>query len=86
MEQAVAALEGLLHSPALKILSPGSRYAALLIEAIRAADVKGNLVFDAQIAALCREHRVSQLLTMDRDFTRFPGLQLLRLDEPIPPQ
>jgi toxin-antitoxin system PIN domain toxin len=86
LDQAVAALEGLLQSPTLRILKPGSRYTVLLIEAVRAADARGNLVFDAQIAAVCREHGASQLLTMDRDFARFPGLQLLRLDEPIPQQ
>jgi len=31
-------------------------------------------VHDAHIAALCIEHGVSELLTGDRDFCRFPGL------------
>jgi len=31
----------------------------------------GNLAFDAQIVALCRECRVRALLTEDRDFGRF---------------
>lgn len=36
--------------------------------------------FDAQIVALCREHGVSRLLTVDRDFNRFTGLRTERLD------
>jgi predicted nucleic acid-binding protein len=35
--------------------------------------VPGNLVHDAHIAALLLEHGVSELRTVDRDFTRFPG-------------
>ncbi len=31
-------------------------------------------MFDAQIAALCREHGISAILTNDRDFERFDGL------------
>ena len=36
----------------------------------------GNLVHDAHIAALPREHGVAELWTADRDFTRFPGLRI----------
>jgi hypothetical protein len=35
----------------------------------------GNLVHDAHIAALAIEHGVRELLTLDRDFARFPGLR-----------
>ena len=40
---------------------------------------RGNLVFDAQIVALCREHGISTILTNDRDFRRFetPRVRLL---------
>jgi len=36
------------------------------------ARVIGNRIHDAHIAALCIEHGVAELLTADRDFTRFP--------------
>lgn len=36
----------------------------------------GNLVHDAHIAALCLEHGVSELLTADRDFSRFTDLRI----------
>jgi uncharacterized protein len=32
------------------------------------------LVHDAHIAALCLEYGVTEFLTADRDFARFPGL------------
>ena len=53
--------------------------ARLFAEAVREADAIGNLVFDAQIVALCRESGVSRLLTEDRDFDRFTGFSTERL-------
>ncbi len=81
LEQALNALRGLLASPMARVLSPGPRYLTLFEEAVRAADARGNLAFDAQIAAVCREGGVARLLTLDRDFARFPGLQVISLDE-----
>jgi hypothetical protein len=45
--------------------------------AVLSADARGNLVFDAQIAAVCLEHGASNLLTLDRDFARFPGITVV---------
>jgi toxin-antitoxin system PIN domain toxin len=84
VSQAVAALEGLLESPTLRVLSPGPRYAELFFDAVRQADARGNLSFDAQIFAVCRERGASRLLTLDRDFARFPGIRIVTLDvEPV---
>jgi len=74
-DEAVDALNRLLESPSLRVLSPGSSYLMLLDEAVREANAVGNLVFDAQIVAVCRESGVSSLLTEDRDFARFPGFK-----------
>lgn len=81
LHQALGAVEGLLASPTLRVLSPGERYVELFIECAREAEVRGNVVFDAQIVALCREHGVSGLLTLDRDFARFRGMRVLSLDD-----
>lgn len=78
--EACEALSRLLASPSLTVLCPGSSYPVLLTEAIREADAVGNLVFDAQIVALCREGGVSQLVTEDRDFDRFKGLNAVRIE------
>ena len=77
--EACEALSRLLASPSVTVLSPGVGYPELLAEAIREGNTVGNLVFDAQIVALCREHGVSRLLTEDRDFDRFRGLSKERL-------
>jgi len=78
-EEACGALERLLESPSLAILMPGPLYPELLLEALREGHVAGNLVFDAQIVALCREAGVKSLLTEDRDFDRFTGFSTMRL-------
>lgn len=78
-EDALEALGRILRSPSLRILMPGDRYMECLDRAIREAGATGNLIFDAQVAALCREAGVRALLTEDRDFARFQGLTLMRL-------
>ena len=81
IDEACRALERVLESPSLRILNPVERFWPLLAEAVREAEAIGNLVFDAQLAALCRESGVSALLTEDRDFDRFPNLRVERLQE-----
>ena len=46
-------------------------------EVIRTSGVSGNLVHDAHIAALYLEHGVTEFVTGDRDFHRFPGIQVV---------
>jgi len=77
--EACAALERVLTSPSLAVLTPGDRFWPLLSRATSDSHAVGNLVFDAQIVALCREAGVSALLTEDRDFHRFPGFSTLHL-------
>ena len=77
--EALASIETLLASPAARLLLPGNRYLQILRDVIARSGVRGNLVFDAQIAAVCLEHGATTLLTVDRDFTRFQGLKPLSL-------
>jgi toxin-antitoxin system PIN domain toxin len=72
-------LEALLSSPSLHVLTPGDRYPELLLQTVAEAGATGNLVFDAQIAAVCREQGVETLYSNDRDFARFKGIKVRRL-------
>jgi toxin-antitoxin system PIN domain toxin len=81
--QALEAIDALMDSPSVRLLAPTPLHWPLLREAIRVGETSGNLVFDAEIAALCREHGVERILTEDRDFGRFPFLLNVSLeDEP----
>jgi toxin-antitoxin system PIN domain toxin len=77
--EACDALDRLLESPSLRLLFPGQAFTSLFSDAIREANAIGNLVFDAQIVAVCRESGVSSLLTEDRDFARFPRFAIQTL-------
>ena len=79
VQEACDALDRVLRSPSLVVLTPSDHFWPLLSHAIQEAHAIGNLVFDAQIVALCREAGVSALLTEDRDFDRFPGFSTARL-------
>ncbi|TLZ03657.1 MAG: PIN domain-containing protein, partial [Gammaproteobacteria bacterium] len=58
----------------LQLLSESEGYLDKLREQSRAAQVRGPLVHDARIAALCLHHGVSELWSADGDFSRFPQL------------
>ncbi|MCH9651645.1 MAG: PIN domain-containing protein [Deltaproteobacteria bacterium] len=73
-EVAVLFLDRLLASPTARFLVPGPRFWPLLKESSQAATATGNVLFGAQIAALCQEHGALDLVTFDRDFALFPRL------------
>lgn len=62
-----------LAAPVAWIPQPGPEYARTLGELITTYEVAGNLVTDAQLAALAIEHGVT-LCSNDTDFARFSQL------------
>ncbi len=69
----------LLESPSIILLNPGIQFWSILNEIVRESNVRGNLLYDAQIVAVCREYGIRDLLSEDRDFTRFTGIVLHKL-------
>ena len=76
ISQAVDFIEALVASPVCGVVRPGPEFLRLLAESAQRADARGNLMFDAQIAALCRENGIDTIVTNDRDFERFEALQV----------
>lgn len=76
LSEAIEFAVALLEAPSCRLLRPGSAYIQHFFDVMQSADARGNLVFDAQIVALCREHGISRVLTNDRDFERFGGLSI----------
>lgn len=71
---AIDQIDAWLESPTLNLLAePADQWATLRALLLRGR-VAGPLVHDARIAALCMRHGVSELLSADRDFSRFAGL------------
>jgi toxin-antitoxin system PIN domain toxin len=56
------------------IPQPGPRYAELLGRLVEMYDVRGNLVPDAQLAALALEHGLA-VCSADTDFARFTDVE-----------
>jgi hypothetical protein len=74
MVDARQAVRGWLDSPTLTVLSETDGYWSVLDRMLDQSRVCGPKVHDARIAALCIHHGVDELLTADRDFSRFPVL------------
>jgi hypothetical protein len=70
-------LKQILASPSLLLLAETERHASVLEQVLRQAGPIGNLIHDAHIVALCLEHGVSELITGDRDLSRFEGLKIV---------
>jgi hypothetical protein len=71
LEQAACWIE----VPTVVLLAEAIGYWPGLRETLDVSRVAGPLIHDARIAALCRQHGVSELWTADRDFGRFAGLR-----------
>ena len=71
MRNALVALDGLFQSPSVRLLLPGDRYWSCLHDVISRGQATGNVVFDAQIVAVCLEHGIDFLISEDRGLKRF---------------
>ena len=81
VEQAARFIESIVTAPTCELVRPGPEFLGHLLAVAREADAHGNLMFDAQIAALCLEHGIDAILTNDRDFGRFEPLLVHLLDQ-----
>lgn len=78
LREAWTFVEALLASPSLHILTETDGHHEMLAALVRELpDVKGNLLHDAHIAVLMREHGIGRVVTLDGDFRRFPFLKIV---------
>jgi toxin-antitoxin system PIN domain toxin len=74
---AIEDLRKLLAAPSLFLLAETPRHLSVMDQVVSQSGATGNLVHDAHIVALCLEHGVSEIITGDRDFSRFAGLKVI---------
>ena len=74
MDEALDQIDAWMESPRLVILGEPHDHWSILRRQLTAAQVRGPMVHDARIAAICIGHGVHELLTADRDFGRFSSL------------
>ncbi len=66
----------LLRLPQLRVISEEDGFWEIYLETVREVSPRGNLVPDAHLAALLRQHGVNTLYTNDREFRKFDFLKV----------
>lgn len=74
-QQAIEQIDAWLESPFVTLLGESDAYWPKLKRTLTQGHIKGPMVHDARIAAICEMHGLLELLTADRDFGRFPKLK-----------
>jgi len=75
-DEAMANMETLLNLPHARFLSEDDGFWTVYRDVTSEVPARGNLVPDAHLAALLRFHGIKTLYTHDRDFLKFPFLDL----------
>jgi toxin-antitoxin system PIN domain toxin len=73
--KALAQISVWLKSPSVVLLSETAGYWDVLARLVEKSKIIGPRVHDGRIAALCLHHGVRELLSADRDFSRFGDLK-----------
>ncbi len=72
--QALDQIEAWLGVPSVRLLAEARDHFPRLRTVLASLPVVGSQIYEAKIAAICLSHGVRELLTMDRDFSRYPSL------------
>jgi uncharacterized protein len=75
-EEAAHNIEALLGAPHARVLSEEEGFWRIYRETMREIPTRGNLVPDAHLAVILRQHGVRVLYTRDRDFLKFRFLDV----------
>jgi toxin-antitoxin system PIN domain toxin len=75
-DEAMANIETLLNLPHARFLSEDEGFWDIYRAVTSEVPSRGNLVPDAHLAALLRSHGIKTLYTHDRDFLKFPYLDV----------
>ncbi len=73
--KALEQINAWLKSPTVVLLAEAPGYWDVLSRLAEKSKISGPKVHDCRIAALCLQHGVRELLSADRDFSRFGALK-----------
>ena len=73
-DQAWKQLDAWTGSPTNSLIGETDDFLAVMQGFLRRPRVRGPIVHDARVAAICIAHGVEELVTADRDFALFPEL------------
>jgi hypothetical protein len=74
-DEAWAQLQAWTDSPSNRLIGETGGFPAILERFVCRPRVRGPVVHDARVAAICLAHGVEELLTRDRDFALFPEMK-----------
>ena len=78
VSQAWGFVEVLLESPGFDLLAETHRHPAVVAEVLgELPDLSGSVLHDAHTAILMREHGIRRIYSRDRDFRKFPFLEMV---------
>jgi uncharacterized protein len=75
--EALSNVESMLSLPRVRVLSEREGFMEIYRAVTGRFPVRGNLVPDAHLAAILRQHGVARLYTIDRDFRKFDFLDVV---------
>ena len=74
LDQSLAFVSSLVERPTARVIGPGPDHLKIFERLCRQSGAVGKLVADAQHAAVAMEHGCT-MVSVDSDFSRFPGLR-----------
>ena len=74
MDNALDQVDAWLESPVAFLITETESHRDILKELLTVGQIRGPMVHDARVAAICIGNGVTELWTADRDFNRFPAL------------
>jgi toxin-antitoxin system PIN domain toxin len=74
LQQAIGRVESWFDQPCVRVIAPTDEHWGILKRLLKAGKALGNLVSDAQLAALAVEYNC-ELISTDADFARFKELK-----------
>jgi hypothetical protein len=70
-------IEALLALPRARVLAEDEGFGEIYQDLTNGINIRGNLVPDAHIAALLRQHGIERIYTTDSDFRKFAFLEVI---------
>lgn len=77
LPQAIDQVDAWVASPSCVLLTESEQHWPELKATLTEARAAGPRVHDARVAALCAQHRVNELWSADRDFSRFGRVKVV---------
>lgn len=77
MNEAAANMTAFLSLPSVRVLSEADDFWQVFLSVIGEVPVRGNLVPDAHLVAILRQHGIRRVVTGDRDFLKFRNVDVI---------